>query len=74
MADGPAAGLVILDTLSHHPQVSHWPQLHIARADLLRRLGRNTDARDAYRTALQLNPSVAEQVFIRRRINQLRHT
>lgn len=71
MADGPAAGLVILDTLSQHPQISRWPQLHIARADLLRRLGRNTHARDAYRAALQLNPSVPEQAFIRRRIDQL---
>lgn len=71
MADGPAAGLVILDTISHHPQLSCWPQLHIARADLLRRLGRNADARDAYRTALQLNPSPPERTFIVKRIDQL---
>jgi RNA polymerase sigma-70 factor (ECF subfamily) len=71
MADGPAAGLLILDTLGHHPQLSHWPQLHIARADLLRRLGRNADARDAYRTALHLNPSLPERTFIVRRIDQL---
>ncbi|MCW2919290.1 MAG: polymerase subunit sigma-24 [Actinomycetia bacterium] len=72
MADGPAAGLVILDTLSHHPQLSRWPQLHIARADLLRRLGRNAHAQDAYRTALQLNPSLPERTFIIRRIDQLK--
>jgi RNA polymerase sigma-70 factor (ECF subfamily) len=71
MADGPAAGLVILDTISHHPQLRHWPQLHIARADLLRRLGRNVDAREAYRTALQLNPSPPERAFIVKRIDQL---
>ena len=71
MADGPAAGLAILDGLSHHHQLSRWPQLHIARADLLRRLGRNADARDAYRTALQLNPSLPERAFIVRRIDQL---
>jgi RNA polymerase sigma-70 factor (ECF subfamily) len=71
MADGPAAGLAILDTLSHHTQLSRWPQLHIARADLLRRLGRNADARDAYRTALHLNPSPPELAFIVKRIDQL---
>jgi RNA polymerase sigma-70 factor (ECF subfamily) len=71
MADSPAAGLAILDTLSHHPQLSRWPQLHIARADLLRRLGRNADARDAYRTALHHNPSPPELAFIVKRIDQL---
>ena len=29
MAEGPAAGLVILDALGAHPQLSRWPQLHI---------------------------------------------
>ncbi len=71
MADSPAAGLAILDTVSHHPQLSRWPQLHIARADLLRRLGRIADSRDAYRSALHLNPSPPEQAFIVKRIDQL---
>ena len=31
MAEGPAAGLVILDALAHNPQLQRWPQLHIAR-------------------------------------------
>ena len=72
MAEGPAAGLDILDTVSHHPQLSRWPQLHIARADLLRRLGRTADARDAYRTALELHPSPPERAFIIKRVSQLR--
>jgi RNA polymerase sigma-70 factor, ECF subfamily len=72
MADGPTAGLDILDTISRHPQLSRWPQLHIARADLLRRLGRTADARDAYRTALDLNPTPPERAFIIKRISQLR--
>ena len=72
MAEGPAAGLDILDTVGHHPQLSRWPQLHIARADLLRRLGRTADARDAYRTALELHPSPPERAFIIKRVSQLR--
>lgn len=71
MADSPAAGLAILDTIGHHSQLSRWPQLHIARADLLRRLGRHAEARDAYRTALDLNPSAPERAFIVKRIEQL---
>jgi RNA polymerase sigma-70 factor (ECF subfamily) len=68
MVDGPEAGLAILDALSNHPAISRWPQLHIARADLLRR---NGDAQNAYRAALQLAPTLPEQAFIRRRIGQL---
>jgi RNA polymerase sigma-70 factor, ECF subfamily len=71
MSDGPAAGLTILDTLSRHPQLSRWPQLHLARADLLRRLARTTEAIDAYQTALKFPLSTAEQAFVNSRINQL---
>jgi RNA polymerase sigma-70 factor (ECF subfamily) len=71
MAEGPAAGLVILDTIAANPQLARWPQLHIARADLLHRLGRNDDAVDAYRLALQLDPAPTERSFVARRIQQL---
>ena len=68
MAEGPAAGLVILDVIAAHPQLSRWPAIHIARADLLARLGRPADATRAYRTALELEPAAAERAFIHRRI------
>jgi RNA polymerase sigma-70 factor, ECF subfamily len=71
MAEGPAAGLVILDAVGTHPQVARWPQLHIARADLLRRLGRRDEALDACQTALQLEPPAAERAFVERRVAQL---
>jgi RNA polymerase sigma-70 factor, ECF subfamily len=71
MAEGPAAGLVILDTISRHPQLQNWPQLHIARGSLLARLGRAGDAIAAYQTALQLEPPAPEQAFISKRIRQL---
>jgi RNA polymerase sigma-70 factor (ECF subfamily) len=71
MSEGPAAGLVILDAVGHHPQLGRWPQLHIARADLLTRLGRGEEAIGAYRTALELEPPAAERAFIIRRVGQL---
>ncbi len=71
MTQGSAAGLVILDTLAADPRLARWPQLYIARADLLSRLGRHTDAVAAYHAALALEPPRAEQAFITRRIRQL---
>jgi RNA polymerase sigma-70 factor (ECF subfamily) len=71
MAEGPSAGLVILDTIAGHPQLRRWPQLHLARADLLRRLGRTAEALDAYRTALELEPPAAERAFIQARLASL---
>ena len=61
----------LLDAISGQSQLRHWPQLHIARAGLLARLGRARDAVAAYQAALQLEPPAAEQAFIRRRIGQL---
>ena len=71
MAEGPEAGLVILDTLTGNPQMRRWAQLHIARADLLTRLHRNHDAVGAYRLALELEPPPAERGFISDRIRAL---
>jgi RNA polymerase sigma-70 factor, ECF subfamily len=71
MAEGPAAGLVILDALAHHPQLRRWAQLYIARAELLRRLGRDEEAADAYRSALDLEPAAASRSFIGRRLREL---
>lgn len=71
MAEGPSAGLVILDSLAHHPQLSRWPQLEIARADLLTRLSRPGDALTAYRRALELEPPAAERHFIFNKIRDL---
>jgi RNA polymerase sigma-70 factor (ECF subfamily) len=71
MAEGPAAGLVILDALAALPQMGRWPQFHIARAELLRRVGRFAEATDAYRCALRLEPAAPEQDFIGQRIREM---
>jgi RNA polymerase sigma-70 factor (ECF subfamily) len=71
MAEGPAAGLVILDALGHHRQLCRWSRLHVARAELLVRLGRDDEALAAYRRALELEPAAAERAFITRRVRGL---
>ena len=71
MSEGPAAGLVILDTLSASPQLASWPQFHIARAELLCRVGRPADAAEAYQAALRLGLPAPERAFIERRIGEL---
>jgi RNA polymerase sigma-70 factor, ECF subfamily len=58
-AEGPAAGLAILDTLAASSRLARWPQLHIARAALLAGCGRREDAVAAYRDALALEPAGA---------------
>jgi RNA polymerase sigma-70 factor (ECF subfamily) len=71
MSEGPAAGLVILDSVGHDPRLARWPQLHIARAELLRQVGRRPEARAAYETAIALEPSAPERAFLARRLSDL---
>ncbi|GII31248.1 RNA polymerase sigma factor [Planotetraspora mira] len=71
MSEGPAAGLVILDVVGAHPQLARWPQLHVARGELLHRLNRPDEALEAYRAALALEPPPAERAFLVRRIREL---
>jgi RNA polymerase sigma-70 factor (ECF subfamily) len=65
--DGPAAGLAILD----HLDLDHYRYYHSTRADLLRRVGRHSDARAAYQRALGLAQTEAEQDFLRNRLTEL---
>ena len=44
---------------------------HSTRGELLRRLGRDDEARVAYRRALELATSPPEQRFLRRRLDQI---
>jgi RNA polymerase sigma-70 factor, ECF subfamily len=66
-ADGPEAGLAILEGLS----LEDFHYLHATRAELLRRLGRGDEAREAYRRALELVPGDAERRVLERRIAEL---
>jgi RNA polymerase sigma-70 factor (ECF subfamily) len=72
MAEGPAAGLAILDSLGS--RLARWPQFHIARAELLSRTGQTGDAITAFRRALDLPLPRPEQAFLQRRISELSGT
>jgi RNA polymerase sigma-70 factor (ECF subfamily) len=66
-ADGPEAGLRIIDQLA----LDDYRYLHSTRGELLRRLGRNNEARDAYVRALELVHDDAERRFLERRLAEL---
>jgi RNA polymerase sigma-70 factor (ECF subfamily) len=55
--DGPEAGLAVLDGLD----LDHYRYFHSARAELLRRAGREDEARHAYQRALELAQTDAER-------------
>jgi RNA polymerase sigma-70 factor (ECF subfamily) len=65
--DGPEAGLAVLDTL----ELDHYRYFHSARADLLRRAGRDSEAGHAYRRALDLAQTDTERQHIEGRLAQL---
>jgi RNA polymerase sigma-70 factor, ECF subfamily len=67
MAQGPDAGLALLDALAAGGALAGYHLLPAARADLLRRLGRQAEAADAYREALALGGTDAERRYLTRR-------
>lgn len=71
MRDGPGAGLALLDALAGDSRLRGYHLLPAARADLLRRLGRRTEAAGAYREALELAGNEPERAFLRRRLDEL---
>jgi RNA polymerase sigma-70 factor (ECF subfamily) len=67
MADGPAAGLALLDGLP----LDEYHLYHSARADLLRREGLTEESRLAYERARELATNDSERAFLERRLAEL---
>jgi RNA polymerase sigma-70 factor (ECF subfamily) len=65
--EGPEAGLALLDGLA----LDDYRYYHSTRADLLRRLGRDGEARAAYARALELTQPGPEQRFLEGRLDGL---
>jgi RNA polymerase sigma-70 factor, ECF subfamily len=70
MADGPRAGLELLEPLEGG-RLESYHLLHATRADFLRRLGRDEEAASAYRRARELAANPTERAFLERRLAEL---
>jgi RNA polymerase sigma-70 factor (ECF subfamily) len=66
-AGDPAGGLALLERI----ELDRYHHLHAARAELLRRLDRDSEAREAYARALELVGSAAERSFLEGRLAEL---
>ncbi|MFO0660210.1 MAG: RNA polymerase sigma factor [Polyangiaceae bacterium] len=72
MSQGPEKGLEQIDRISQTGALEQYHLMHAARADLLRRLQRNHEARTAYERALSLAAHPTERLFLERRLNELK--
>ena len=72
MADGPRAGLAIINELAASGELDEYHLLHAARADMLRRLGSSAEAAENYELALSLASNDSERRFLERRLREVR--
>jgi RNA polymerase sigma factor (sigma-70 family) len=76
MADGPAAGLRLLEPLHHDARLADDHRLHSVRGHLLERQGHPTAAADAFSRAAQLATNTPQRRFLleqARRLSDLDH-
>jgi RNA polymerase sigma-70 factor (ECF subfamily) len=71
MARSIEEGLVLLNEIETREELEEFHLLPAAQADLLRRLGRKSEAADAYRRALALATNDIERRFLQRRLTTL---
>jgi len=71
MRDGPEHGLALIETILVRGELTRYHLTHVARADLLRRLGRTSEAIAAYTHALELVVEDPERRLITRRLMEL---
>jgi len=71
MAEGPTAGLAIIETLSAAGDLDDYHLLHAARADLLRRLGSRDAAASSYERALALVTNDRERRYLEKRMKEV---
>ena len=69
MAEGPEQGLELIDRIEG---LESYVSFHAARADLLRRLGREAEAVAAYERAVALAPDGPERRYLTRRLDEMR--
>ena len=69
MAEGEERGLELMAGLDD--ELAEYHLLHAARADLLRRLGRDDEAAASYRRALELARQPAQRAFLEGRLAEV---
>ena len=70
MAQGPAAGLALVERLAGEPALAAYHLLPSVRGDLLLKLGRRDEARAAFEAALVLAENRRERDLLRRRADE----
>jgi RNA polymerase sigma-70 factor (ECF subfamily) len=71
MAAGIEHGLALVDALDHRGELAGYYLLPVARAELLRRLGRHAEAAESYRQALALVSNEAERRHLDKRLREI---
>ena len=71
MADGPSAGLALMDSPALTETLGRYHLYHAARADLLRRMGDRPGAAAAYTRALGLVTNAMERAFLEGRLREM---
>ncbi|HTW24359.1 MAG TPA: RNA polymerase sigma factor [Candidatus Baltobacteraceae bacterium] len=71
MARSPQEGLALLEEIERRQDMADFHLLPAARADLLRRMGRNPEAAEAYRRTLSLATNDVERRFLLRRLAEV---
>jgi len=71
MRDGYDAGLKLVDDILARGDLADYRLAHAARADLCRRLGRISEARESYHRALTMTRQEPERRFLQRRLSEL---
>jgi RNA polymerase sigma-70 factor (ECF subfamily) len=74
MYEGPEVGLASMDALQLHKDLANYHLIHAARADLLRRLGKYSEALVAYQLALDHVKQEPERRYLARRMKELTMT
>ena len=72
MVDGPEAALAAVEDLERDGRLAGYRYLPATKADLLHRLGRDAEAVDAYRAALELSDNAVEREFLTERVTATR--
>jgi RNA polymerase sigma-70 factor (ECF subfamily) len=71
MANGPEAGLTLVDAIIARGDLAEYHLAHSARAELCRRLGKTAEARISYHQALAIARQEPERRFLERRLIEL---